>query len=84
MLEESETEKTIGSFVTFLVLVTFHLGGAVPLPPSPWLNLCAGQFCFRNEKILATSEAEFNSSVDAGMVSKPSGKKAAIIFAFRK
>ena len=31
-------------------------------------------------KLLAISEAEFQSSVGAGMGSKPSGTKAAVIF----
>ena len=33
-------------------------------------------------KLLETSEAELNSSVGAGIGSKPSGTKAAVIFAF--
>ena len=48
MLEETETQETIEFFVTFLSLGTFQLGGGGP--PAPWLLLCAGQFCFRNEK----------------------------------
>ena len=50
----------------------------------PWLRLCAGQFVLEMRKLLATSEAEFNSLVGAGMGSKPFGTKAAVIFAFRE
>ena len=50
----------------------------------PWLLLCAGQFVLEMRKLLATSEAEFNSLVGAGMGLKPFGTKAAVIFAFRE
>ena len=50
----------------------------------PWLRLCAGQFVLEMRKLLATSEAEFNLLVGAGMGSKPFGKKEAVIFAFRE
>ena len=33
MLKETETEETIGFFVTFLSLVASRLGGTVPPPP---------------------------------------------------
>ena len=36
MLEETETEKTIGFFVTFLSLVTFLLGGLLLATPMCW------------------------------------------------
>ena len=49
-----------------------------------WLRQCAGQFVLKIRKRLATSEAEFNSLVGAGMSSKPFGTKAAVIFAFRE
>ena len=78
MLEESETEETKGFFVTFLSLVTFQLGagtGSLATPMS-W------QFVLEIRKRLATSKAEFNSLVGVGMVSKPFGTKAAVIFAF--
>ena len=80
MLEESETEETEGFFVTFLSLVTFQLQGG----RDPWLRLCAGQFVLEIRKRLATSKAEFNSLVGAGMGSKPFGTKGAVIFAFWK
>ena len=35
MLKETNTEETIGFFVTFLSLVAFQLGGQ-----APWLRLC--------------------------------------------
>ena len=72
MLEETETEETKGFFVTFL-----SLGGR-----DPWLRLCAGQFVSEIKKLLATSEAQFNSLVGAGMGAKPFGTKRAVIFAF--
>ena len=50
----------------------------------PWLRLCAGQFVLEIRKRLATSEAEFNSLVGAGMGSKPFGTKEAVIFAFHE
>ena len=77
MLEETEAEETKGFFVTFLSLVAFQLGGG-----DPWLRLCAGQFVLEIRKLLATSKAEFNSLVGAGMGSKPFGTKGAVIFAF--
>ena len=79
---ETETEETKSFFVTFLSLVTFQLeaGGG----RDPWLRLCAGQFVLEMKKLLATSEAEFNSLVGAGTGSKPFETKAAVIFAFRE
>ena len=50
----------------------------------PWLRLYAGQFVLEIRKLLATSEAEFNSLVGAGVGSKSFGTKAAVIFAFRE
>ena len=38
MLKETETEETIGFFVTFLSLVAFQLGESEP-PGPPWLCL---------------------------------------------
>ena len=43
-----------------------------------------GSFVLEVRKFLVTSEAEFNSSVGAGMGSKPFGMKAAVIFALRE
>ena len=41
MLKETETEKKLSFFVTFLLLVAFQLGGS--RPPGPlWLYLCEG------------------------------------------
>ena len=80
MLEEAETEETRDFFVAFLSFVTFQLGAG---GRDPWLHLCAGQFVLEITKLLATSEAEFNLLVGMGMGSKPFGKKAAVIFAFR-
>ena len=79
MLEETEAEKTKDFLVTFLSLVTFQFGGG---GRGPWLRLCAGQFVLEIRKLLATSKAEFNSLVGAGMGSKPFGTKGAVIFAF--
>ena len=39
MLKETETEETIGLFVTSLSLVAFQLGENPGYPP-PWLRLC--------------------------------------------
>ena len=78
MLEETEAEETKGFFVTFLSLVTFQLEGG----RDPWLRLCARQFVLETRKLLATSKAEFNSLIGAGMGSKPFGTKGAVIFAF--
>ena len=50
----------------------------------PWLHLYAGQFVLEIRKLLAASEAEFNSLVGAGMGAKPCGTKAAVNFAFRE
>ena len=50
MLEETETEETVGFFVAFLSLMTIQLGGGGAGSLPPWLRLCAGHFCFRNEK----------------------------------
>ena len=38
MLKETEIEKTVGFFVTFLSLVTFQSGGE-RAPAPPWLRL---------------------------------------------
>ena len=77
MLEETETEETVGFFVTFLSLVTWGVG----LPGYAYM---LGSFILNMRKFLATSETEFHSSIGAGMGSKSSGTKAAAIFAFRK
>ena len=74
MLEETETEETSGVFVAFLSLVTFQLGAGSRQ------HLCAGQFILDIRKLLATSEADFNSLVGGGLGSKPFGTKAAVIF----
>ena len=76
-----ETEETIGFFVTFLSLVIFQLRGRAPWPP-PGYAYVPGSFVLEMRKLLTTFKAEFNSSVGAGMSSKPSGTKAAVIFAF--
>ena len=84
MLEETETEETIGFFVIFLSLVTFQLRGrGGPLGP-PGYTYVLGSFVLEMKKLSATSEAQFNSSVGAGMASKPFGTKAVDIFAFRE
>ena len=73
MLEETETEETIGFFVTFLSLVTFQLGsGAGP----PGYAYVLGSFVLKMRKILATSEAEFNSSAGVSVSLKPLETKA--------
>ena len=77
MLEETYSEETRG----FFVIGDISIGGG---ERDPWLRLCAGQFVLDIRKLLATSEAEFNSLVGAGMGSKPFGTKAAVIFAFRE
>ena len=81
MLEETETEKTRNFFVAFFVIGDISIRGG---GPDRWLRLCAGQFVLEIRKFLATSEAEFNSLVGAGMGSKSFGIKAAVIFAFRE
>ena len=75
-----KTEIAIGFFVTFLSLVIFQLGRG----GTPGYAYVQGSFALEMRKLLATSEAEFNSLVGAGMGSKPSGTKAAVIFAFRE
>ena len=80
MLEETEREETRGFFVTFLSLETFQLEA---LPSSGYVYVL-GSFGLKMRKLLAISEAEFNSSIGAGMGTKPSGTKVAVIFAFRK
>ena len=82
MLEETETEETRGFFAAFLSLVTFQLGAGGGR--YPWLHLYAGKFVLQIRKLLAASEAEFNSLVGAGMGSKPFGTKAVVIFAYRE
>ena len=74
---ETETEETR----SFFVIGDISIGGG---GRDPWLRLCAGQFVLEMRKLLATSEAEFNSLVGAGMGSKPFRTKAAVIFAFRE
>ena len=81
MLEEAETEETRGFFCHICVIGNISLKG---WGRDPWLRLCAGQFSLEISKLLATSEAEFNSLVGAGMGSKPFGTKAEVIFAFRE
>ena len=80
MIKEIKTEETLVLFVTFLSLVTFQLGGRALCPPLA--PLMFWDFFSEMRKLLASSEAEFNSSVGADMGSKPSGTKAAVIFAF--
>ena len=53
-----------------------------PLPPG--YAYVIGSFVLEMGKLLATSEAEFNSSIGAGMGSKISETKAAVILAFCK
>ena len=43
-----------------------------------------GSLVLEMKKLSATSEAEFNSLVGAGMGSKTSATRAAVIFAFRE
>ena len=62
-------------FVTFLSFVTFQLGRG----GSPGYAYVLGSFVLDMRKLLATSKAEFNSSVGADM-----DLKAAVIFAFRE
>ena len=75
MLEETEDEETRGFFVTFL-----SLGRGGP----PGYAYVLGSFVSEMRKLLATSEAEFNSSVGAGKGSKLFRTKAVAIFAFRE
>ena len=77
MLEETETEKTRG----FFVIGDISIGSR---GRDPWLHLYAGQFILKTRKLLAASEAEFNSLIGAGMGSKPFKTKEAFIFAFRE
>ena len=77
MLEEIETEETRG----FFVIGDISIGGG---GRDPWLHLYAGQFVLEIRKLLAASEAEFNSLVCAGTGSKPFRTKEAVIFAFRE
>ena len=78
MLEETEAEETI----VFFVISDISIGGGGRAPLGYAYVL--GSFVLEMRKLLVTSEAEFNTSVGAGMGSKPSGKKAAVIFAFRE
>ena len=78
MLEETKTEET-RVFCRIFVIGDISIGGG---GRDPWLRLCAGQFVLEIKKLLATSKAEFNSLVGAGMGSKPFGTKGAVIFAF--
>ena len=53
MLEETETEKTIGFFVTFLFLMTFQLRkvrAPCPLPPPTYLYVL-GSFVLEMRKL---------------------------------
>ena len=68
-------------FCRIFVIGDISIGGE---GRDPWLRLCAGQFVLEIRKLLATSEAEFNALVGAGMGSKPFGTKAEVIFAFRE
>ena len=78
MLKETEKNKRL--FRHIFVIGDISIGGG----RDPCLRLCAGQFVLEIRKLLATSEAEFNSLVGAGMGSKAFGTAAAVIFAFRK
>ena len=78
MLKETETEKDKRLFRHIFVIGDISIGGG----RDPWLRLCAGQFVLEIRKLLATSEAEFNSLVGAGKGAKPFGTKGAVIFAF--
>ena len=80
MLEETETEET-RVFCRIFVIGDISIGGG---GQDPWLRLCAGQFVLEIKKLLATSEAEFNALVGAGMGSKSFGTKAEVFFAFRE
>ena len=82
MLEETETEETIDSFVTFLSLVTFQLWGGRLAPCPSGYPYVLGSFVLDMRKLLAISKAEFNSLVGAGMGSKPSGTRAAVVLPF--
>ena len=75
MLEEIETEETRDFFV--IGDISIGSGGQ-----DPWLHLYAGQFVLEIRKLLAASEAEFNSLIGAGMGSKLFRTKEAVIFAF--
>ena len=75
---ENKTEETISFFVIGDILIG---RGGGPFAPRGYAYLL-GSFVSEMIKLLATSEAEYNSSVGAGMGSKPSGAKAAIIFFF--
>ena len=77
MLEE--IEETIGFFCH-----VFVIGDISIRPPPPGYAFVLGSFVLEMRKLLVTSEAEFNSSVRAGMGSKPFGMKVAVIFAFRE
>ena len=46
MLNETETEETTVSIVTFLSLVAFPLGGGPPNPLAPWPPLAPLQLCY--------------------------------------
>ena len=75
MLEE--TEETIGFFCHSFVI------GHIPIKCNclpPGYAYVLDIFVSEVRKHLGTSEAGFNSSVCAGMGSKPSGTKAAVIF----
>ena len=68
-------------FCRIFVIGNNSIGGG---EQDSWLRLCAGQLVLEIRKLLATSEAEFNALVGAGMGSKPFGTKAEVIFAFRE
>ena len=65
MLEETETEETIGIFVTFLSLATFQLGGRGGIHNPPSYAYVLRSFDLAMRKLLATSETELKSSVGA-------------------
>ena len=89
MLEETETEETFDLFGHIFVIDDILIGGKksdrLPPPPNPpgYANVL-GSFILEMRKLLATSDAEFNSSNGAGMGLKSSGTKAAVIFAFSR
>ena len=81
MLQAPETEETIGFFCHIFVIggISFGRGGHPALPSKPYE---LGSFVLEMTKLLATSDAEFNSSVGTGMGSKPSGKKQWLFLPF--
>ena len=79
MLEVTETEETIGFFCHIFVIGDISIGGG----RTGYVDEL-GSFVLEVRNFLVTSEAEFNSSVGAGMGSKSFGMKAAVIFALRE